>query len=82
MLRNKVKYIEKRCLSIKELAQYLGVSRPFIQKKYPAWAVDYGIRIYRLNSFDAKRARIVFEKKDIDERLLPRFLVNPGGNNL
>lgn len=74
----KIKQIEQRCLSLKQLAKYLGVSPSLVHRDYPKWATEYKIRVYKLPFTTGKRQKILFEKFDIDNKLLPAILINPG----
>jgi len=62
----------KRCLSVREVAEYLGISTSYIHREYPRWISEFGVRVYKIGT--GERKKLVFEKKDID-RLLERFLV-------
>jgi hypothetical protein len=73
----KVLVVEKRCLNVKELASYLGVSKSLIYREYPRWCIDYEVKVYRLRIGTGKRSKLLFEKLDIDQKLLPAFLINP-----
>jgi hypothetical protein len=68
----KVIPVEKRCLSVQELANYLGVSKTFIHTEYPEWCTKFGIKVYRIGT---NRGKLLFEKSDIDQKLLPNFLM-------
>ncbi|MEI8350058.1 MAG: hypothetical protein WCI77_07880 [Candidatus Omnitrophota bacterium] len=69
----KVLPVEKRCLSVTELANYLSISRAFIHQEYPKWCLNYGIRIYKVGA--SARKKVLFEKQDIDQKLLPNLQV-------
>ena len=65
--------ILKRCLSTRELAEYLGISPSYIQREYPRWVSDFGVRVYKIGV--GERKKLIFEKEDVD-KLLERFRIS------
>jgi predicted transcriptional regulator len=70
----KVVTIEKRTLSISELAKYLGISTSLIHRELPEWITNFGIKVYKIGG-QGKRGKYLVDKLDVDQKLLPSFQV-------
>jgi len=50
------------------------MSKAYVSLKYPEWIAKYKIRVYRMGR------KVLFNLRDIDEKMMPRLQVNPGVN--